>query len=59
MKEKKPTFIERITFLRNPNKNILYEYFICTIIAFISDTYLSIYLGFYSYNIAKKYNFTL
>ena len=59
MEEKKPSFIERITFLRNPNKNILYEYFICTIIAFVSWTYLTINLGFYSYNIAKKYNFRL
>ena len=31
--EEKPSLIEKITFLRNKNKLILYEYFLCSLFA--------------------------
>ena len=59
MEKNKLSLIEKITFLRKENKLILYEYFFCSLFAFISWGYLIIKLGFHSYNIAKKYNFRL
>ena len=59
MEKNKPTLIEKITFLRKSNKVILYEYFFCSLFAFISWGFFTIRLGFHSYNIAKKYNFRL
>ena len=57
--EEKPSLIEKITFLRNKNKLILYEYLFCSLFAAISWGYYTIKLGFHSYNIAKKYDFNL
>ena len=54
MEKNKLSLIEKITFLRKENKLILYEYFFCTLFAFISWGYLIIKLGFHSYNIAKE-----
>ena len=53
--------VEHILGLKNPYPNsiILYEYLISIIIAISVWAYYTIKLGIFSYNLAKKYNFSL
>ena len=53
--------VEHILGLKNPYRNsiILYEYSMSIIIAVSVWTHYTIKLGIFSYNLAKKYNYSL